>query len=185
MRTMSEPSADLVARIVAGDRAAFTDLVLRHDGRLRALAARMLAGDPHRVDDVMQEAYVRAYRALPGFRGDADLGTWLYRITTTVCLDELRRARHRPEPVDVTAPASERPAPGTGPEQAVATADVVTRALAAIPEDQRVAVVLVDGEGLGYDAAARILDIAPGTLASRLGRGRATLRALLSASEES
>lgn len=185
MRTMSEPStADLVARIVAGDRGAFRDLVLRHDDRLRGLAARMLAGDPHRVDDVMQEAYVRAYRGLPGFRGDADLGTWLYRITTTACLDELRRGRRRPEPVDLTAPAWERPSTRSGPEQAVTTADAVARALAALPEDQRAAVVLVDGEGLDYERAAEILDIAHGTLASRLSRARATLRTHLSAPEE-
>lgn len=181
---MSESPTDLVARIVAGDRAAFRDLVNRHDGRLRGLAARMLPADPHRVDDVMQEAYVRAYRALPDFRGDADLGTWLYRITTTACLDELRRGRRRPEPVDVNAPAWERPSGRSGPEQAVTAADTVARALAALPEDHRVAVLLVDGEGLPYDRAAEILDVAPGTLASRLARARATLRAILTAPEE-
>jgi RNA polymerase sigma-70 factor (ECF subfamily) len=184
MKTMSEPSTELVARIVAGDRGAFRELVVRHDDRLRGLAARMLAGDPHRVDDVMQEAYVRAYRALPGFRGDADLGTWLYRITTTACLDELRRGQRRPQPVDLTAPGWERPSARSGPEQRVTTADTVARALASLPEDQRAAVVLVDGEGLDYGQAAEILGVAHGTLASRLSRARATLRSLLTAPEE-
>jgi RNA polymerase sigma-70 factor (ECF subfamily) len=182
MKTMSEPSTELVARIVAGDRGAFRELVVRHDDRLRSLAARMLAGDRYRIDDVMQEAYVRAYRALPDFRGDADLGTWLYRITTTACLDELRRGKRRPEPVDLTT--WERPSARSGPEQQVTTADTVARALASLPEDQRAAVVLVDGEGLDYEQAAGILGVAHGTLASRLSRARATLRSLLTAPEE-
>lgn len=184
MRAMTEPADDLVSRIVAGDRGVFRKLVTEHDRRLRVLAARMLAGDAHRVDDVMQEAYVRAYRALPGFRGDADLGTWLYRITTTACLDELRRERRRPEPVDVAAREWDRPSPNTGPEQAVTTADAVARALAGLPDDQRAAVVLVDGEGLDYDTAAETLGVATGTLASRLSRGRAALRTALADFEE-
>ncbi|MGH8999942.1 MAG: RNA polymerase sigma factor [Acidimicrobiia bacterium] len=171
---------DIVARVVSGDRRAFRDIVGRYDDRLRAVAARMLAGDPHRIDDVMQEAYVRAYRAMPGFRGDADLGTWLYRITTTACLDELRRAKRRPDPVDLASLGREHPAPQPGPEQAVTTADLVARALSALPGDQRAAVVLVDGEGLTHDDAARVLEVPTGTLASRLARGRAALRALLS-----
>jgi RNA polymerase sigma-70 factor (ECF subfamily) len=184
MWAMTEIPSELAARIVGGDRAAFRQLLERHDDRLRRLAARMLAGDPHRVDDVMQEAYVRAYQALPSFRGDADLGTWLYRITTTACLDELRRGRRRPQPVDVAAIGWDRPSAVAGPEQAVSTADAVARALAAVPEDQRAAVVLVDGEGFDYDAAAEELGIATGTLASRLSRARSALRSILTDTEE-
>jgi RNA polymerase sigma-70 factor, ECF subfamily len=182
MNVMSERPADLVRRIVAGDRNAFRELVHQHDRRLRALAARMLAGDPHGIDDVMQDVYVRAYRALPHFRGDADLGTWLYRVTATTCLDELRRGRRRPEPVD--ASGWDRPTAAAGPEGTVTLADAVTRALGSLPAEQRAAVVLVDGEGLEYDSAAEVLGIATGTLASRLSRGRATLRSVLIRSEE-
>ena len=95
---------ELVARILAGDRHAFTEVLRRHDDRLRGLAWKLLGGDPHRMDDALQDAYVRAYRALPRFRQDADLGSWLYRITYNACIDELRRAKRRPEPVDTAAP---------------------------------------------------------------------------------
>jgi RNA polymerase sigma-70 factor (ECF subfamily) len=163
----------------AGDRDAFTALVRRHDERLRRLAAGLLAGDRHRMDDAMQEAYLRAYRALPGFRLEADLGTWLYRIVYNACIDELRRSRRRPEPVDVADQAWDRPSGRSGPDAEVGAADLAHRALAALPEDQRVAVVLVDGEGFDNLTAARILGIPPGTLGSRLSRARATLRHLI------
>ena len=160
-------------------RDAFTALVRRHDARLRGLAAKLLAGDRSRVDDVLQEAYVRAYRALPDFRGEADLGSWLYRITYNACIDELRRAKRRPHPVDTATPGWDRPTAEAGPERQVGTADTVARALAALPEDQRATVVLVDGEGFDSVSAARILGVAPGTVASRLSRARAAMRRAL------
>jgi RNA polymerase sigma-70 factor, ECF subfamily len=169
----------LVDRVLDGDRHAFTQLVRRHDDRLRGLASKLLGGDRHRVDDALQEAYVRAYRALPRFRRDADLGSWLYRITYNACIDELRRAKRRPGPVDVGASTWEPAAPTPGPDRIVGAADAVSRALAALPEDQRVTVVLVDGEGFDNVTAARILGVAPGTIASRLSRARATMRRVL------
>ena len=106
---------ELVARILAGDRHAFTEVLRRHDERLRGLAWKLLGGDPHRMDDALQDAYVRAYRALPRFRQDADLGSWLYRITYNACIDELRRAKRPPEPVDTAAPTTTAPAPARAP----------------------------------------------------------------------
>ena len=183
VRTSMEPpetsraDEDGVARARAGDRAAFTALVQRHDHRLRGLAYKLLAGDRHRMDDAMQEAYLNAYRALPRFRSDADVGTWLYRIVYNACLDELRRGRRRPEPVD---PAGhERPVARSGPASQVAAADAALRGLRALPDDQRVTVVLVDGEGFDNVQAAEILGVAPGTVASRLSRARAAMRAVL------
>lgn len=173
------PDGALVDRIVAGDRDAFAEVLARHDGRLRSLAYKLLGGDRHRMDDALQEAYVRAYRALPTFRRDADLGSWLYRIVYNACIDELRRARRRPDPVDVSDAAWEPPSGAAGPERVVGAADAVVRALAALPEDQRVTVVLVDGEGFDNVTAARILGVAPGTVASRLSRGRSAMRRAL------
>lgn len=177
----SPPEHDgaLVDRVLDGDRDAFAVVLHRHDSKLRALAFKLLGGDQHRMDDAMQEAYVRAYRALPRFRRDADLGSWLYRITYNACIDELRRAKHRPAPVDTGEELWEPPSGLAGPERVVDAADATTRALAALPDDQRITVVLVDGEGFDNITAAQILGVAPGTVASRLSRARATMRRVL------
>lgn len=169
----------LVGRILAGDRDAFAEVLHQHDGRLRALAYKLLGGDRHRMDDALQEAYIRAYRALRWFRRDADLGSWLYRVTYNACIDELRRAKHRPGPVDLGADAWEPASTDPTPERVVTAADAVVRALAALPADQRATVVLVDGEGFDNLSAARMLGVAPGTVASRLSRARATMRRAL------
>jgi len=164
--------ATLTARARSGDRRAFTALLRRHDATMRRLAYRMLA-DAAAMDDALQEAYVKAYTALPGYRDDARFGTWLYRITYNACVDELRRRRRRPVPAD--RPLDE-PSPAAGPERTVAAADAVRRSLAALPADQRATVVLVDGEGFDHGTAAQILGVAPGTVASRLSRARTALR---------
>jgi RNA polymerase sigma-70 factor (ECF subfamily) len=174
--SIGSPDGELVDRILAGDRDAFSVVLHRHDDKLRGLAFKLLGGDRHRMDDALQDAYVRAYKALPRFRRDADLGSWLYRITYNACIDELRRTKRRPEPVDVGDSAWEPPSAAPGPERAVTAADAVVRALATLPDDQRITVVLVDGEGFDNVTAARILGIAPGTVASRLSRARAAMR---------
>lgn len=163
------------------DPAAFTDLVRRHDDRLRGLAYKLLGGDRERMEDALQEAYINAYRALPRFRGDADVGSWLYRIVYNACMDELRRGGRQAEPVDTSAAAQAGGASSQdpGPERVVAARDAATRALAALPDNQRVIVVLVDGEGFDPQAVAEMLGIAPGTVRSRLFRGRAALRRAL------
>ena len=166
------------------DHERFRRLVREHDERLRRLAGGILGGDPHRVDDALQEAYVRAYRNLGSFRGEAEVGTWLYRVVTNACLDELRRGGRRPAPVDVTDAAWERPSGEAGPERTVTAADTVGRALDTLPDDQRAAVLLVDGEGFSFGAAALVLEIPAGTVASRLSRGRAAMRRALTESTE-
>jgi RNA polymerase sigma-70 factor (ECF subfamily) len=156
------------------DRVAFLRVVREHDARLRAVVSRMVGGDRDRTDDVLQEAYLRAYRSFGGFRAEADVGTWLHRIAHNACVDELRRGGRRPVPV-----ADVRERSTAAPDAAVADADVLRRALAALPVDQRAAVLLVDGEDLDHEAAAAILGVAPGTVASRLSRARHTLRQLI------
>jgi RNA polymerase sigma-70 factor (ECF subfamily) len=161
------------------DRESFVELLRNHDERLRGLAYKLLGGDRDRMDDALQDAYLRAYAALPRFRREADVGTWLYRIVYNACVDELRRGGRRPEPVDLTMPAWDRPSARPGPDAVVGAADATVRALAELSVDQRVTVVLVDGEGFDNVAAARILGVAPGTVASRLSRARAALRRVL------
>jgi RNA polymerase sigma-70 factor (ECF subfamily) len=167
--------AELITLAKRGDHRAFTDLVRRHDDKMRGLAYKLLA-DRDRMDDALQETYVKAYRALPRFREGAEFGSWLYRIAYNACIDELRRnRRHTPAPPD----APEAVSPSPGPERSLDAAETVRHALAALPADQRVTVVLVDGEGFDNKTAAEILGVAPGTVASRLSRARATLRRII------
>ena len=173
-----EVGTDVLARAKAGDRQAFTEVVRHYDHRLRALAYRLL-GDRATMDDALQEAYVKAYRALPGFRDDAGLGTWLYQITYRACIDFQRReSRHRTGTTG-WAPPGAAAGPAADPAATATSRTDLQRALAALPVDQRAAVLLVDAEGLDYNAAAAVLGVAPGTIASRLSRARAALRAAL------
>jgi RNA polymerase sigma-70 factor (ECF subfamily) len=153
------------------DADAFLELVERHDASHRRLAFRLL-GDRDRMDDVLQEAYVRAFRALPRFRGESALETWLYRIVYNACIDDLRRrqAHETLEEWDdrlVATPAE--------PEERLDLA----AALASLPPELRAVVVLVDAEGLSYAEAADVLGAPAGTIASRLNRARAHLQAVL------
>lgn len=174
----SADSAGVLEGAQAGDPKAFGLLLRNHDDRMRSLAWKLL-GDRTSMDDALQEAYVSAWRSLSTFRRDADFGTWLYRITYNACIDELRRAAKRPTPHDWADTAEQPAVGGPGPERHVMASQSVARLLAALPADQRVTVVLVDGEGFDNQTAANILGVAVGTVASRLSRARATLRAAI------
>jgi len=185
MTTMTArgPAVDLAAPIVErarrGDREAFTALIRHHDAGLRALAYRLL-GDRDRMDDALQEAYVKAYRALPGFRGNARLGTWLYRIVYNAALDELERSR-RVVQVPVEELADEV---GSGDvAEAVAQRGDLAAALAELAPEDRATVLLVDAQGFDYRDAGEVLGVPEGTVASRLNRARAALRSVLSEEE--
>jgi RNA polymerase sigma-70 factor (ECF subfamily) len=167
---------DGLERARSGEHDAFAALVERHDRGLRALAYRLL-GDRDRMDDALQEAYLRAYRALPRFRGDAAFRTWLYRIAYNVCVEELARERRRLGAV---------PLEDVGDVPAlVDVADGVTQrarlaaALAALAPEDRAAVLLVDAQGFDYRSAGAVLGVPEGTVASRLNRARAALRQTL------
>jgi RNA polymerase sigma-70 factor (ECF subfamily) len=161
-----------------GDPRAFVDLIRSFDHGFRRLAYRLL-GDRQELDDVLQEAYAKAFAALPRFRGDSALRTWLYRIVYNTCLDQLKR--RRPEPA-VLRPELEEVAPD--PADLVATRSVLEAALASLAPIERAAVLLVDVEGLSYGDAAAIVGVAPGTIASRLSRARASLRRSLRTASE-
>lgn len=166
-----------MAQAIAGDQAAFGRVVSHYDQRLRALAWRLL-GDQPAMDDALQEAYIRAYRSLASFRYGSAPGTWLHRITYNVCIDELRRRRRRPTSSfdELVAEAD----PGPPPDAIVAERSALATALAALPPQQRAAVLLVDAQGYDHAAAGEVLGIPVGTVASRLSRARATLRHALS-----
>ncbi len=167
----------VVARARRGDHRAFAQIVDHYDHRLRGLAYRLL-GDRDRMDDVLQEAYVKAFRSLPRFKGESGLGTWLYRIVYNACIDDLRARKgvvsldDHPETVDA---ADTRP----GPADVAVDRHDLAAALDTLPADQRAAVMLVDAYGLDYGEAADVLGVAAGTIGSRLSRARGALRALL------
>ena len=150
----------------------FLEVVRTHDRSLRALAFRLL-GDRDRMDDALQEAYLKAYRALPDFRGQSATGTWLYRIVYNTCVDEIRRsARTNLVPV----PDVDEPAPHSDPAEITFRAEELSIALANLSNEERALVLLVDADGFSYQDAAQVLDLPIGTVASRLHRARASLR---------
>ena len=173
---MSEAPASVVARARRGDAEAFAALVRHYDPGLRSLAFRLL-GDRDLMDDVLQDAYLKAYRALPRFKGRSRLGTWLYRIVYNAAVDELERGRRGTYvPLDeVVDPPDPRP----GTADAVATRNDLAEALARLAPEDRATVLMVDAQGFDYREAAEVLGVPEGTVASRLNRARRTLRGVL------
>ena len=171
---------ELAEAAQAGDEGALDQLLRRHVDRLHALCRRILGSDAD-ADDATQEGLIAVARGLAAgrFDGRASFGTWAYRVTTNACLDELRRRGRRAD----TAPAEqlERAYPDGGgdPEAVVADRVDVEAALARLPVDFRTAVVLRDLCGLDYAEIAEVLSIPPGTVRSRIARGRAALVPLL------
>lgn len=163
----------LLAAHVAGDDAAFGTLVALHRDRLFAVAVRTL-GDREEAADAVQDALVSAYRGAAGYRGDAQVSTWLHRVVVNACLDRARRRAARPTvplPDDGPGePASPRDALGDRE-----TALDVQAALGRLPVEQRAALVLVDLHGMPVEQAARVLGVPAGTVKSRCSRGRARL----------
>jgi RNA polymerase sigma-70 factor, ECF subfamily len=156
----------------AGDHAAFSTLLRRHDDQMRALAWSILR-DRSAMDDALQDAYLKAYRNLDRFRGESRFSTWLHRIVYRTCLDHVRRRRPT-ETFDGFEPAATDRAQRDVDERLT-----VQRALATLDPETAAALVLVDRDGHSYDEAGAILGIPAGTVASRLHRGRRALRAAL------
>jgi RNA polymerase sigma-70 factor (ECF subfamily) len=174
MTTPHRSDVELMAAHVEGDPDAFAELVRRHRDRLWAVALRTL-GDREEAADAVQEALLSAFRRADTFRGDAAVTTWLHRIVVNACLDRIRRRTARP-----TSPLGELDPPQRGDEAGAVEQRVdVARALAALPEQQRVALILVDMEGLPVADAAQILGVPIGTVKSRCARGRSALAPLL------
>ncbi|MEU7064056.1 RNA polymerase sigma factor SigM [Streptomyces sp. NPDC046161] len=173
---------ELLERHVAGDADAFGELVRRHRDRMWAVALRTL-GDREEAADAVQDALVSAYRAAHTFRGDAAVTTWLHRITVNACLDRARKAAsRRTAPLDDTDRLERLLEPHESAEAPAERQDLHRQLLAALgtlPAEQRAALVLVDMQGYPVAEAARVLDVAVGTVKSRCARGRAKLLPLL------
>jgi RNA polymerase sigma-70 factor (ECF subfamily) len=164
----------LLAAHVAGDPDAFAELFRRHRDRLWAVAIRTL-GDREEAADALQDAMISAFRNAASFRAEAAVTTWMHRIVVNACLDRIRRRAARPTvPIGDTEYASARD------EHSSAEIRLdVQAALAAIPESQRAAIVLVDMQDVPVAEAAVILGVAEGTIKSRCSRGRVALAHLL------
>ncbi len=163
-----------------GDHAAFVALVRTYEPRLRALAYRVLR-DPETVADALQETFLRAYRSLSGFRDEARLGTWLYRVTYNACLDQLAGRRRQLHLVERAADEVERHEPD--PAEAVATGDRLSRALDELSPEHRAVVYLCLQKDLDLGTAASVLGIPYGTVGSRLNHARTVLRQALAGEE--
>jgi len=173
---------DLVARSIGGDTESFNQLVKRWERPIYALAYRTI-GREEDARDVCQETFLRAFRALPGFKGQAKFSSWLYRIALNLCRDWMRRERRAPvvptpEGVDLVELAGE----GEGVEgvdDVVVRRDLgraVARAMRALPEDQRTAVVLKEYHGLTFQEIAEMLGCPLSTVKTRLYQGLTVLR---------
>jgi RNA polymerase sigma-70 factor (ECF subfamily) len=191
--TAAQPSQDdaLVRRAQQGDEAAFDRLVELFAPRVYQLAYR-LTNNPEDARDMAQEAFVRVYQALPRFKGDAAFSTWLYRIVTNLCYDELKRRRRRAPTFSETHDddefsPDELTSAAEGTEDALLRRErqqAVRRAITQLPEIFRLVLVLYDIQGHSYQEIADILRQNIGTVKSRLNRARHMLREALSAERE-
>jgi len=167
-----EDDGSLVARAVGGDRRALEVLLDRHADRIHAVCRRVVA-HPEDALDATQEAMIAIARGITRFDGRAAFSTWCYRIATNAAIDELRRTRRRPVPAHPDGP--EPASAVSGPAEIVTARVDVDAALQHVPEEFRVAVVLRDLCDLDYAEIAEVLDLPPGTVRSRISRGRAIL----------
>lgn len=176
-----QPTDRWVQEARLGDRDAFRRLVEQHQREVYSLAARLVT-DTHLAEDVTQEAFIRAWRALPNFRGDAAFSTWLYRITVNAAWTHRRRhIRHRHADID-SAPAAADETRVHNPgefDDVMHLPDLLADALERLAPDQRMVVVLKDVEGWSHIEIAESLGITVGAAKVRLHRARRKLRVLL------
>ena len=170
----------LVERVQRGDKNAFNLLVKKYQHKVVNLVARYV-NNPGDVPDVAQEAFIKAYRALPTFRGESAFYTWLYRIAVNTAKNYLTSQGRRPPSSDVEADEAEYYGGGEAlqevatPENLALTDEIkrtVFAAIEALPEDLRTAITLREMEGLSYEEIAEIMDCPVGTVRSRIFRAR-------------
>jgi RNA polymerase sigma-70 factor (ECF subfamily) len=171
---------ELVERVQSGEKAAFDILVRKYEHKLANVISRYIH-DQSEVLDVAQDAFIKAYRALPNFRGDSAFYTWLYRIAINTAKNHLVAASRRPPKNDVDAQEAEQFVAGSGlkeyatPERLALRSELagtIQKAIEELPEELRVAIVLRELEGLSYDEIASAMECPIGTVRSRIFRAR-------------
>ena len=178
----SSSDEELVALSQGGDLDSFNQLVLRWERPIYALAYRVI-GREEEARDVAQETFLRAFRALKGFKGQAKFSSWLYRITLNLCRDWIRREKRAPvaqapEGVDLVELAGEA-TPAETIEELVGRRQLgraVSRAMAVLPEEQRTAIILKEYHGLTFQEIAELLDCPLSTVKTRLYQGLSVVR---------
>ncbi len=176
-----DDDAQLIDRTLDGDRAAFGQLIRRHDLAMRRLVSR-LVDSRDSMDDVLQDSYLKAFRSLNTFNHRSSFATWLYSITYRTAIDHLRRKRtRRASPLDSSTLIEIACDQGHDAVERVVDRSLLKQALSGLPPDQLATVLLVEVEGLSYDDAAAVLGVASGTVGSRVNRARAALRDSMSA----
>lgn len=171
---------DLICRAARGDAEAFRQLVEAYQTPAYRLAARMCG--PDSAEDVTQEAFLAAWRALPEFRGDCRFSTWLYRLVSNAAIDCLRREKKHRDTGDVDG--LELPDGGPSPQEQAErsdTRDAVRRALDRLSPEHRQVLLLRFMQELDYGEIARALDVSEGTVKSRINRAKSKLREVLAA----
>ena len=178
--TQDDSDQQLVQRVQAGEKSAFDLLVRKYQHRVLKLVSRFVS-DAAEAEDVAQEAFIKAYRALASFRGDSAFYTWLYRIAINTAKNALVSNRRRPVDFDLDLQDPEqydrhaRLKEGDTPEGVLLTEEirsVVEKAMEQLPEDLRTAIVLRELEGLSYEEIAEAMDCPVGTVRSRIFRAR-------------
>jgi RNA polymerase sigma-70 factor (ECF subfamily) len=173
--------AELVARVQRGDKQAFDLLVLKYQRKIMRLLSRMIR-DPSEIEDVAQEAFIKAYRALPQFRGESAFYTWLYRIAINTARNWLAQNNRRPSTPSAqesedgeTFDATDNLTDNSNPESEMASrqiADTVNKAMNDLPEDLRNAIVMREIDGMSYEDIAESMNCPIGTVRSRIFRAR-------------
>jgi RNA polymerase sigma-70 factor (ECF subfamily) len=177
MTERARDDSHLVARLRRGDPRAFEDLVIAYQHRVFGVALRML-GSRAEAEELAQEVFIRVHGAVHEFRGEAKLSTWLYTIASRLCLNRLASSERRVARAGeetLTRLASRHPSPADALERSeLETA--LHRAIAELPDERRIVVILRDLEGLSYEEIAAALDLELGTVRSRLHRARMDLK---------
>ncbi|RZT95270.1 RNA polymerase sigma factor RpoE [Rivibacter subsaxonicus] len=188
MSTAADDDALLVERVKRGDTRAFEMLVVKYQRRIERLIARMVR-DVDLVPDIAQETFIRAYRALPQFRGESAFYTWLYRIAVNTAKKQLMELKRDPlvfeaarfggdEDGDETSRAENELSDGETPESVLATKEIaltVNAAIESLSDDLRQAITLREIEGLSYEEIAAVMNCPIGTVRSRIFRARDTI----------
>ena len=173
---------NIIARARRGDADAFEQLVVAYRDQVFRLALRM-CGNEADADEVAQEAFLSAWKALPNFRGDSQFSTWLYQLTSHAAIDLMRRKKRQIAAEDITEVSAPDPAPG--PQQQAEqseTRQAVRDAMAQLSPEYRQIVVLRFLQELSYEEIGAVLKLPPGTVKSRLNRAKSQLKDILSKS---
>ena len=175
-----EEDQQLVERVQRGDKRAFDLLVLKYQHKILSLVTRFVR-DPHEAQDVAQEAFIKAYRALPNFRGESAFYTWLYRIAINTAKNQLASRNRKPREVDASVEDVEfyegehALKDIDSPERLLLRDEIeatVNQSIQQLPEDLRMALTLREFEGLSYEDIAEVMQCPVGTVRSRIFRAR-------------